>query len=101
MLRLRLSHAVCALVLLGLAGFCTLASAVSAQAETRRAFILGIQRYGDSDIQSLTRSDNDANDLASDLQDLGFDKKNITVATDLRTKDDFDKKFQAFLKTIE
>lgn len=101
MLRLRMGQAVGALVFLGLMSFGMLASASGAEAETRRAFILGIQRYSDANIQSLTRSDADAQDLAGDLQDLGFDKKNITLATDLRTKEDFDKKFQAFLKTIE
>ncbi len=105
MLRLRIRQAVSALVFLGLvflglAGGCVFA-ANSAQAETRRAFVLGVQRYSDPDIQSLTRSDADAADIADDLEDLGFDKKNITLATDLRTKDDFDKKFQAFLKTIQ
>ncbi len=111
MLLLRMSQTVLALAFLGLAGVLAFDSAARAQAdssapsgaptETRRAFILGVQRYSDSDIQSLTRSDNDAEDLASDLQDLGFDKKNITVAKDLRTKDEFDKKFQAFLKTVQ
>ncbi|HLH11367.1 MAG TPA: DUF2610 domain-containing protein [Methylovirgula sp.] len=67
---------------------------------TRRAFVVGVQRYVDRDIQSLTRADADAEDVASDLQDIGFDKKNITLARDIRTKDDFDKKFQAFLKTV-
>jgi TPR repeat protein len=83
--------------------FCLAATPASAQApntETRRAFIVGVQRYSDRDIQPLTRSDSDAADVASDLQDMGFDKKNVTLATDIRSKDDFDKKFQAFLKTV-
>ena len=101
MLRLRMCRAVRAAAFLGLAGLCTFGAASTAQAETRRAFVLGVQRYTDPDIQSLTRSDADAADIASDLEDLGFDKKNVTLATDLRTKDEFDKKFQAFLKTIE
>jgi TPR repeat protein len=101
MFRLRMSRAISALSILGLATCWALLSASGVQAETRRAFVLGIQRYNDPDIQSLTRSDNDAADIADDLQDLGFDKKNVTLATDIRTKDEFDKKFQAFLKTIE
>ncbi len=101
MLRLRMHQAVRALACLGFAGLCVFGAVSGAQAETRRAFVLGVQRYSDSDIQSLTRSDADAADIAGDLEDLGFDKKNVTLATDLRTKDDFDKKFQAFLKTIQ
>ena len=101
MLRLRMCQAVRAVAFLGLASLCAFGAASTAQAETRRAFVLGVQRYTDPDIQSLTRSDADAADIASDLEDLGFDKKNVTLATDLRTKDEFDKKFQAFLKTIE
>jgi TPR repeat protein/uncharacterized caspase-like protein len=77
-----------------------LTASVAKADETRRAFVVGVERYGDRDIQSLTRSDADADDVADDLQDMGFDKKNITLAKDIRTKDDFDKKFQAFLKTV-
>ena len=39
-----------------------------ASAQTRRAFLLGEQRYSDQDIPSLTRSDNDASDVAADLE---------------------------------
>jgi hypothetical protein len=41
----------------------------AASAQTRRAFLVGEQRYSDQDIPSLTRSDNDASDLAADLVD--------------------------------
>ena len=60
MLRLRMCQAVGAAAFLGLAGLCTFGAANAAQAETRRAFVLGEQRYTDPDIQSLTRSDADA-----------------------------------------
>src|ERR1700677_1218855 len=73
----------------------------SASAQTRRAFLLGEQRYSDQDIPSLTRSDNDASDLAADLEQVGFDKKNITLATELRGKADFDKRFNTFLATVK
>jgi len=63
--------------------------------------VLGVQHYTDRNIQSLTRSDADASDVASDLEQVGFDKKNITLATDLRTKADFDKRFTAFLATVK
>ena len=73
----------------------------AASAQTRRAFLLGEQRYSDQDIPSLTRSDNDASDVAADLEQVGFDKKNITLATELRGKADFDKRFNAFLATVK
>ena len=78
-----------------------LLAAESASAQTRRAFLVGEQRYSDQDIPSLTRSDNDAQDLAADLEQVGFDKKNITFAKELRGKSDFDKRFQAFLATVK
>jgi TPR repeat protein len=67
----------------------------------RRAFVLGVQHYSDPQIQRLNRSDTDATDVAADLEQLGFDKKNITLATDLRAKADFDKRFDAFLTTVQ
>src|ERR1700733_7733583 len=63
----------------------------------RRAFIVGIERYSDGDVQSLARANTDAKDLGHDLEQVGFDAKNITVATDISTKADFNKKFDAFL----
>jgi TPR repeat protein/uncharacterized protein (UPF0335 family) len=69
--------------------------------ETRRAFLVGIQRYSDGYIQRLERAANDAKDLAKDLEEVGFDKKNIRVATDLRDRDAFEKEFAAFLNTIQ
>jgi uncharacterized protein (UPF0335 family) len=77
-----------------------LATAASA-AETRRAFLVGIERYTDSYIQRLDRTANDAKDLGKDLEQVGFDKKNIKVAVDLKNRDAFEKEFSAFLKTIE
>ena len=76
-------------------------SVEAAGAQTRRAFVVGEQRYSDPDIPSLTRSDNDANDVAADLEQVGFDRKNITLATELRGKADFDKRFGAFLATVK
>ena len=72
-----------------------------ARAETRRAFLVGIERYSDGFIQRLDRTVNDAKDLAKDLEEVGFDKKNIKVVTDLKNRDAFEKEFSAFLKTIE
>jgi uncharacterized protein len=87
-----------------LAGLCLLLSITSgpaAAAETRRAFLVGIQRYSDGYIQRLERAANDAKDLAKDLEEVGFDKKNIKVAVDLRDRDAFEKEFSAFLNTIQ
>jgi uncharacterized protein len=72
-----------------------------AHAQTRRAFIVGIQQYSDRDIQALSRPVNDANDLAKDLEDTGFERKNVKVVTNLKTREAFEKEFSAFLKTIE
>ena len=77
------------------------AAAAAPTGPTRRAFILGVERYSDPQIQRLTRSDSDATDIAADLEQLGFDRKNITLATDLRAKADFDKRFDAFLATVQ
>ena len=41
-------------------------------AETRRAFLVGIQRYNDGFIQRLNRTVNDAGDLAKDLEEHGL-----------------------------
>ena len=76
-------------------------AANSAMAETRRAFVVGLQRYSDGYIQRLERAANDAKDLAKDLEEVGFDKKNIKLAVDLNNRDAFEKEFSAFLNTIE
>jgi len=78
-----------------------LAVASEAEAGTRRAFLVGIQRYSDARIRQLTRTVTDAKDLAQDLEQVGFDKKNIKVISDPKTKDAFNKEFDAFLKTVE
>ena len=85
-----------ALILLG-----SLAPNAASAGETRRAFLVGIQRYSDGYIQRLERAANDAKDLAKDLEEVGFDKKNIKVVTDLSSKDSFEKDFSAFINTIE
>jgi uncharacterized protein len=81
--------------------FGSLAPNAASAGETRRAFLVGIQRYSDGYIQRLERAANDAKDLAKDLEEVGFDKKNIKVVTDLSSKDSFEKDFSAFLNTIE
>jgi uncharacterized protein (UPF0335 family) len=85
-----------AAVLLALHSFST-----PAKAETRRAFLVGIQRYSDGYIPQLRLSVNDAKGVAKDLEEVGFDKKNIKVAVDLKNREAFEKEFSAFLKTVE
>ena len=77
-----------------------LALALPAHAETRRAFLVGVERYSDPKIQQLSRTVTDAKDLGYDLEEVGFDKKNITVIADPKNKESFDKQFDAFLKTV-
>lgn len=84
----------CLLVVLGLS------SAAAADGPVRRAFVVGIERYADGDVQSLARANTDARDFGHDLEQIGFDPKNITVITDLPNKADFQKKFDPFLKSI-
>ena len=83
--------------LLGWAAF----DAESASAQTRRAFVLGVKNYSDRDVQTLELPEADAKGVASDLEQVGFDKKNITTALNLKAKTDFDKQFNAFLGTIK
>lgn len=73
----------------------------ASEAQTRRAFLVGIQHYSDKKVPQLERTINDANDLAKDLEEIGFDKKNIKVVNDTRNKDAFDREFNAFLNTIK
>lgn len=75
--------------------------AAPAHAETRRAFLVGVQRYSDPRIQQLSRTVTDAKDLAHDLEEASFDKKDIKVLADPRNRESFNKEFDAFLKTVE
>jgi len=63
--------------------------------------VLGIKTYPDHDIQSLNLPEADAKGIAADLEEVGFDKKNITTALNLRVKAEFDKQFGAFLSTVK
>jgi TPR repeat protein len=73
--------------------------ASGALAQTRRAFVLGIRNY--TDLQSLVLPEWDVSDIAAELEQVGFDKKNIAKAVNLRAKTDFDKQFNTFLATIK
>jgi TPR repeat protein len=73
----------------------------SAQAATRRAFVVGVQKYSDPGLQPLLRPANDAADLAKDLEDVGFAHENIKVATTFRTKAEFVKSLGDFLNAVK
>jgi uncharacterized protein len=100
MTRGRRLRALGAMIVLTLIGW-SLFDAPGALAETRRALVLGVKNYTDRDIQTLQLPEADAKDVASDLEQVGFDKKNITTVLNLRAKADFDKQFNAFLATIK
>ena len=72
----------------------------AASAQTRRAFLVGVERYSDAFVQRLPRAKEDAHDIGKDLEQAGFDKKNIRVVTDVKSKAEFRKQFDAFLKSI-
>ena len=95
--RLRALGAALVLTLIGWSLF----DAPGALAQTRRAFVLGVKNYSDREIQTLELPEADARGVASDLEQIGFDKKNITTALNLRAKPDFDKQFNTFLATIK
>src|SRR3977135_2690474 len=80
---------------------CAVCAPLPSDAQTRRAFLVGVQHYSDKKIPVLERTINDASDLAKDLEEIGFDKKNIKVANDIKTKEAFDREFNVFLKTVE
>ncbi|OQW49575.1 caspase family protein [Candidatus Raskinella chloraquaticus] len=89
-----------------LAGFIVTAGVIvltligSAQAQTRRAFLVGNNAYSDKNLQRLSRSVADVKDLEGELIEAGFDKKNIKRLENVKTKAEFDKQFDAFLKTV-
>ena len=82
-----------ALLFAALVAILSSASTPARAADTRRAFLVGIERYSDGFIQRLDRTVNDAKDLAKDLEEVGFDKKNIKVVADLKSRDAFEKEF--------
>ena len=86
----------------GLAGvspaLTVLLTLVPARAADRdpRAFVVGIQRYSDGYIQRLERAADDARDVARDLGEVGYDKKNVKLLVDLPSREAFEKEFRRF-----
>jgi TPR repeat protein len=69
--------------------------------DTRRAFIVGMQRYADANLQQLIHTVVDAQDLAGDLQSVGFESANITQLRDAKNRASFAQAFEKFLATVE
>lgn len=89
----------CALALLSCVA-CILNPA-SGSAETRRAFVVGITKYKDAGIQQLSLATQDAEDIARDLKDVGFQDKNIKLYNNPATRDAFLSEFNKFVETVK
>jgi hypothetical protein len=70
-------------------------------AQTRRAFVAGIDSYKDKTIQKLTLATQDADDIARDLKEVGFDEKNIKLVKNSSSKSSFLSDFNKFVETIK
>jgi hypothetical protein len=96
--------AFCAFGAAGLLSFVILVLSLAASpaaAQTRRALLVGVENYSDGYVQQITRTANDARDLARDLEEVGFDSKNIKVLIDANNRDTFETNFKTFLATIQ
>ena len=69
-------------------------------APARRAFVVGTRNYRDPGIQQLSLATNDADDIASDLKQVGFDPKNIKLYDNPPSKEAFQAEFNKFVSTI-
>lgn len=88
-------------LLIGIVVASQLLAASPAWAQTRRAFLVGVNSYSDREINKLTRSVNDANDIGEELQDVGFDKKNIRILANPKNRAELTKAYAEFLKTVQ
>jgi len=68
--------------------------------ETRRAFVVGVKNYRDPGIEQLSLATNDADAIAGDLKQVGFDDKNIRLYTNPQSKEAFQTEFNKFVATI-
>ncbi len=71
------------------------------EAQTRRAFVVGIKNYRDPGIQQLSLATQDAEGIASDLKQIGFDEKNVKLFTNPSSKDAFLSEFNKFVETVK
>jgi TPR repeat protein len=83
-------------VVLGCAAF---ADPVTAQ--TKRAFLVGITKYRDAGIQQLTLATQDAEDVAKDLKETGFEEKNIKIFNNPGSRESFLTEFNKFVETVK
>ena len=84
-----------------LALFLVFLHATPSAAQTRRAFVAGIDNYKDKTIQKLTLATQDAEDIARDLKEIGFDEKNIKLVKNSSSKSSFLSEFNKFVETIK
>jgi TPR repeat protein len=72
----------------------------AAPVETRRAFVVGVKNYRDPGIQQLSLATNDAESIAADLKQVGFDDKNVKLYENPQSKEAFQAEFNKFVNTI-
>jgi TPR repeat protein len=78
-----------------------LLSATGSDAQTRRAFIVGIKNYKDASIQQLSLANQDAEGIATDLKQIGFDDKSVKLYNNPPSKDAFLSEFNKFVDSIK
>src|SRR5262249_56108367 len=72
-----------------------------ATAKTKRAFLVGIAKYRDAGIQQLTLATQDAEAVAKDLKETGFDEKNIKIFNNPGSRESFLTEFNKFVETVK
>src|SRR5215469_13845981 len=75
------------------------APAPTSTGETKRAFVVGVRNYKDPSIQQLSLAVQDAEGVAADLRQVGFDEKNVKLLNNPAGKDAFQAEFNKFLDT--
>lgn len=92
------SRAVWAALLIGIG---LVLAASPGEAQTRRAFVVGIKNYRDAGIQQLSLATQDAEGIAYDLKQIGFEDKNVKLFNNPSSKDAFLSEFNKFVETIK
>ena len=86
---------------LALALFLAFLHPTTSAAQTKRAFVVGIDVYKDKGIQKLTLATQDAEDIAKDLKEIGFDEKNVKLVKNIASRSAFLSEFNKFVETIK
>jgi TPR repeat protein len=92
------SRAVWAALLIGIG---LVLAASPSEAQTRRAFVVGIKNYRDASIQQLSLATQDAEGIAYDLKQIGFEDKNVKLFNNPSSKDAFLSEFNKFVETVK